>query len=127
MRASVPCFFPRSLSPSWATRALALPSRPARLLERYSREPVWMGTIAAYGDFWVRRASVGLTVARDAGKLTVRLDRPGAALGPDLALVVAGAEPPEAIQVLDRNGILVPHRVLTCDGRRIVALGPKSR
>lgn len=95
-----------------------------RLLERYTREPVWMGTIAAFGDFWARRASVGLAVAREAGGLTIRLDRPRAALGPDLALVVTGGEDSEGLRVLDRDGAAVPHRVTTRGGQRVVALEP---
>ncbi len=97
-----------------------------RLLERYTREPVWMGTIAALGDFWVRRASVGVTVAREDGGLTIRLDRRAAALGVDLALVVVGLEESEGLRVLDRDGAPVPHRVTARGGQRVVALQPQN-
>jgi hypothetical protein len=85
-----------------------------------------MGTIAAFGDFWTRRASVGLAVAREAGGLTIRLDRPRAALGPDLALGVAGGEASEGLRVLDRDGARVPHRVTARSGQRVVALEPQN-
>ena len=95
-----------------------------RLLERYTPQPVWIGPIAALGDFWVRRAGVRFTVARADGQLTIRLDRPGAALGHDLALVVTGERDATGVRILDRDGASVPHRVVLRGGSRVIQLRP---
>jgi hypothetical protein len=95
-----------------------------RLLERYTPQPVWIGPIAALGDFWVRRAGVRFAVDRADGQLTIRLDRPGAALGHDLALVVTGERDATGVRILDRDGAAVPHRVVLRGGSRVIQLRP---
>jgi hypothetical protein len=90
-----------------------------RLLERYAPQPVWIGTIAALGDFWARRAATGFRVEADGGGYVVRLDRPAAELGTDLALVADGDG---AWRVLDGDGKMVPSRLVTRAGTRLLWL-----
>jgi hypothetical protein len=91
-----------------------------RLLERYTREPVWIGPIAALGEFWARRADTGFRVEAVPGGYLVRLDRTAAALGRDLAL----RAPADAATwtVVDRDGARVPVREITAGAARLLVL-----
>jgi peptidoglycan/xylan/chitin deacetylase (PgdA/CDA1 family) len=93
-----------------------------RLLEHYAPQPIWIGPIADLGDFWTRRAAVGFRVETDGGGV-VRLDRPAAALGADLALAIDGDG---AWRVLDGHGKAVPVRPVARAGSRLLWLGPPA-
>jgi hypothetical protein len=95
-----------------------------RLLDRYTREPVWIGTVAALGDFWRRRAAVGFRVEAGEPGWLVRLDQPAAALGADLALAVAATGDP--VRVVDRDGAPVAVRERIQGGRRLLILRPPA-
>jgi peptidoglycan/xylan/chitin deacetylase (PgdA/CDA1 family) len=109
------------IHPTEATYKLAVLQQ---ILERFTRENVWIGNVAAMGDFWVRRTGVGLRLERRPdGELIVRLDRDAKQLGGDLSLVISGK--PVAVQILDKQGQKMPTRVLPHRGARIFTLQPK--
>ncbi|MEO6487855.1 MAG: hypothetical protein ABIO78_07950, partial [Thermoanaerobaculia bacterium] len=93
-----------------------------QLLKRFARQNVWIGTVAGLGDFWTRRTGVDIRLERQPdNSLTVRVDRPAGELGRDLALVVTSEA--GAVQVIDRNDVVVPSRIVQRRGSRIVVLG----
>ncbi|HJU04875.1 MAG TPA: hypothetical protein VJ692_06945 [Nitrospiraceae bacterium] len=96
-----------------------------RLLERYTREPVWIGTIGALGEFWSRRAEVKFRLAREEGRLTVHLNQKAGHLGQDLSLVfrhrTRSTEQPRIVDVERQN---VPYRMIERAGARVYLLQP---
>lgn len=110
------------IHPTVATYKLAVLER---ILERFARQNVWIGTVAALGDFWVRRSEAGLGLDRsEDGKLIVRLDRPAEQLGRDLSLVIGGK--PVPVQILDKQGKSVPAREAKYRGSRMFILEPNE-
>ena len=93
-----------------------------RLLKRYSRENVWIGNVAALGEFWARRVGIDFRLAVDVDRLTVHLTRKADALGSDLALVVAGTA--KEVRILDRDGQEVPYRTIQLGGKYLLVLQP---
>ena len=93
-----------------------------RLLERYTREPVWIGPVAELGEFWRRRAGVGFRLTRERDGLVIALDRAAADLGPDLALAVRSDET-DTVRVQDRDGRPVPFRSVRRGDARLLWLG----
>jgi peptidoglycan/xylan/chitin deacetylase (PgdA/CDA1 family) len=76
------------------------------LLKRFAPQKVWIGTVAAFGDFWSRRAAARFQATLQPDRsLTVRVDRDASELR-DLVLVVKGHR--GAVRVVDRKGLNVP-------------------
>lgn len=94
-----------------------------RLLERYTPKPVWIGPVAALGEFWARRAGVGFRLEVEEGRWTIRLDRPAVALGRDLALVVTSGRA-DPLRILDRDGKAIRYRTLDRADRSLLVLEP---
>ena len=92
-----------------------------RILARYRGQPVWVGTVAALGEFWNRRADTSVRLERSGDKLVARVDQPASALG-GLALAVGSPAP---TQVLDRAGKPVPWQAVTVAGQRLLVLGKR--
>jgi len=98
-----------------------------RLLERYARAPVWIGTIAALGDFWTRRADARFRVEADGSGYVVRLDQPATALGRDLALVVPGGVDPGSWRVVDADSRPITTRIISRAGMWLLLLQSVDR
>lgn len=89
-----------------------------QILQRYRRQPVWVGPVVGLGEFWSRRAAASFRLERKGATLVARTDQPASALR-DLALVVGPGGP---TQLLDRAGKPVPHRQVTVQGQTLLVI-----
>ncbi|MGH7232269.1 MAG: hypothetical protein ACREJU_13060, partial [Nitrospiraceae bacterium] len=86
---------------------------------------VWIGTVGALGDFWVRRAHAGFRLALDADELTIHLNRNAADLGSDLALALHNRKGTAMeVRIIDAAGAVVPYRTIERAGASLLLLQP---
>ena len=97
-----------------------------RLLERYAKQDVWIGSIAQLGDFWTRRATVEFRAETTGDTLVLHLNQEMEKLSGDLSMAVSGNKGSSRFQVLDSSGKTVPYHLLERSGKKLLLLSPKK-
>jgi len=97
-----------------------------RLLDRYAKQNVWIGSVAELGDFWATRAKMEFRAETTGDTLVLHLNQEMEKLSGDLSIVVSGNKRADRFEILDSKSKTVPYHLLERSGGKFLVLSPKK-
>ena len=88
-----------------------------RLLDRYAKQNVWIGSVAELGDFWTTRAKMEFRAETTGDTLVLHLNQEMEELSGDLSIVVSGNKRADRFEILDSKSKTVPYHLLERSGQ----------